>query len=158
MKKGFVLLIFLIFLGACSSSKNIATKTTKSTKKTDRVVANALKYTGVKYKFGGTTKKGMDCSGLVYVAFGKENIQLPRISRNMAKKGRKISLSKIKKGDLVFFKISRNSNQINHVGLVTAIKNGQVYFIHSTSSRGVIVSSLSEKYWKKNFVKATNLL
>ena len=76
----------------------------------------------------------------------------------MAKKGRKISLKNAKKGDLVFFKISRRSNKINHVGLVTSIKNGVIYFIHATTSRGVIVSSLSEKYWKKNFVKSTTIL
>ncbi len=158
MKKIFFLLILSLVFTACSSSKQIASSVKKPKTKTERIVANALQYQGVHYKFGGTTKKGMDCSGLVYVAFGMENIQLPRISRNMAKKGRKIPLRKVKKGDLVFFKINRRSNKINHVGLVTSIKNGQIYFIHSTSSRGVIVSSLSEKYWKKNFVKATTIL
>ncbi|WP_439132010.1 NlpC/P60 family protein [Polaribacter sp.] len=158
MKKIFFLLVFSLVLTACSSSKKIASSVKKPKTKTARIIANALQYQGVDYKFGGTTKKGMDCSGLVYVVFGKENIQLPRISRNMAKKGKAIPLRKLKIGDLVFFKINRRSNQINHVGLVTSIKNSQIYFIHSTSSRGVIVSSLSEKYWKKNFVKATSIL
>ncbi|MHB0753968.1 C40 family peptidase [Polaribacter sp. M15] len=158
MKKIFFLLILSLVFNACSSSKKIAHASKKPKTKVDRIIASALQYKGVNYKFGGITRKGMDCSGLVYVVFGKENIQLPRISRNMAKMGRKISLKNIKKGDLVFFKINRRSNKINHVGLVTSIKNGVVYFIHSTSSRGVIVSSLSEKYWKKNFVKATTIL
>ena len=158
MKKVLFLLIFSFVFYACSSSKKTIYNSKKPITKADRIIATALKFKGVKYKFGGTTRKGMDCSGLVYVAFGEEKIQLPRISRNMAKKGRKIALSKVTKGDLVFFKISRNSNQINHVGLVTAIKNGQVFFIHSTTSKGVIVSSLSEKYWKNNFVKATTIL
>lgn len=158
MKKVLFLLIFSFVFYACSSSKKTIYNSKKPITKADRIIATALQFKGVKYKFGGTTRKGMDCSGLVYVAFGEEKIQLPRISRNMAKKGRKIALSKVKKGDLVFFKISRNSNQINHVGLVTAIKNGQVFFIHSTTSKGVIVSSLSEKYWKNNFVKATTIL
>jgi len=158
MKKVLFLLIFSFVFYACSSSKKTIYNSKKRITKADRIIASALQFKGVKYKFGGATRKGMDCSGLVYVAFGEENIQLPRISRNMAKKGRKIALSKVTKGDLVFFKISRNSNQINHVGLVTAIRNGQVFFIHSTTSKGVIVSSLSEKYWKNNFVKATTIL
>lgn len=152
----FLLLISSIF-SSCSLTKTIY-QPKKPVTKADRIVSTALQFNGVSYKFGGTTKKGMDCSGLVYTAFGKENIQLPRVSRNMAKKGKRISLKKVKKGDLLFFKISRRSNQINHVGLVTSIKNGVIYFIHSTSSKGVIVSSMKENYWKKNFVKATTVL
>lgn len=158
MRKALFFLMISLLMSACSSSKNTIYNSKKPITKADRIIATALQFKNVKYKFGGTTRKGMDCSGLVYVAFGAENIQLPRISRDMAKKGRKIALKNVKKGDLVFFKISRNSNKINHVGLITSIKNGHIYFIHATSSKGVIVSSLSEKYWKKNFVKATTVL
>lgn len=158
MRKALFFLMISLLMSACSSSKNTIYNSKKPITKADRIIATALQFKDVKYKFGGTTRKGMDCSGLVYVAFGAENIQLPRISRDMAKKGRKIALKNVKKGDLVFFKISRNSNKINHVGLITSIKNGHIYFIHATSSKGVIVSSLSEKYWKKNFVKATTVL
>lgn len=158
MRKALFFLMISLLMSACSSSKNTIYNSKKPITKADRIIATALQFKNVKYKFGGTTRRGMDCSGLVYVAFGAENIQLPRISRDMAKKGRKIALKNVKKGDLVFFKISRNSNKINHVGLITSIKNGHIYFIHATSSKGVIVSSLSEKYWKKNFVKATTVL
>lgn len=154
MKKILILLITSLIFGACGASKNATKKVTK----TDKIVSNALKYEGVRYKYGGTTKRGMDCSGVVYVAFGEENVQLPRVSRDMAKRGKKISLRRAKKGDLLFFKISRRKKRINHVGLVTSVKNGQVMFIHATSSRGVIVSSMSQKYWKNSFVKATRVL
>jgi cell wall-associated NlpC family hydrolase len=143
----------LIFIG-CGGAKNVV----KTSRVTNKVVTNALKYEGVRYKYGGTTRRGMDCSGLVYVAFGEENLRLPRVSRDMATKGKKISLKNVHKGDLLFFKISRRSNKINHVGLVTSVKNGQINFIHSTSSRGVIVSNMFEKYWKNSFVKATRVL
>ena len=76
----------------------------------------------------------------------------------MAKRGRKISLSNVKKGDLLFFRTVNSKRRINHVGLITSIKNGQILFIHSTSSKGVIVSALSQKYWKNAFVKATSIL
>ncbi|PQJ69281.1 C40 family peptidase [Polaribacter butkevichii] len=159
MKKwGFLLVVISLLLSSCSSTKTVVKKTTKPTTKVDRIVSNALKYKGVRYKFGGTTKKGMDCSGVVHVAFDSENVQLPRISRDMAKRGEKISLSKVKKGDLLFFRTSKSKRSINHVGLVVSHTKGQIKFVHATTSRGVIVSNLSEKYWKKAFVKATTIL
>lgn len=159
MKKRFFLL-FLISLGfsSCSSTKNVKKSSIKSSTKTDKIVANALRYKGVKYKFGGITKKGMDCSGIVFVAFGEENIQLPRVSRNMANTGTKISLKNAQKGDLIFFKTSKKGRGINHVGLIVSVKKGIVNFIHSTTSKGVIVSSLTNSYWKKAFVKVNRVL
>ena len=158
MKKAlFLSIILAVILNACAATKTVR-NTNKTASKVAKIVRNALKYEGVKYKFGGTTKRGMDCSGVVFVAFGKERIQLPRVSRDMANKGHKISLSKVRKGDLLFFKTTNSKRSINHVGLIVSIKKGQIRFIHATSSRGVIVSSLSEKYWKKAFVKATNVL
>ena len=100
----------------------------------------------------------MDCSGVIYVAFGEENFQLPRVSREMAKEGKKIALKKVAKGDLLFFKTRKSYKNINHVGLVVSNVNGQIRFIHSTTSKGVIVSLLSQKYWAKAFVKATRVL
>lgn len=157
MKKVLIFFTFSFLLVSCGASKNSISKSKKSTSKVDKIVSNALKYKGVKYKFGGTTKRGMDCSGVIYVAFGEENFELPRVSRDMAKRGRKTSLSKVKKGDLLFFKTSKSNRNINHVGLVISNKKGQIRFIHSTTSRGVIVSSMSEKYWRKAFVKAKAL-
>lgn len=125
---------------------------------TDKIIANALSYLNVKYKYGGITEKGMDCSGLVSIAFSKEDIQLPRSSRNIAEQGIDVSLENVKKGDLLFFMIRRNSNTINHVGLIVEVKDDEIFFIHSTTSKGVIVSSLSEAYWTKTFVKAKSIL
>ncbi len=151
-------MVLTLVLSSCSSSKNVSKNNKKPVTKADKIIANAMQYKGVRYKFGGTTKRGMDCSGVVYVAYGSQNIQLPRISRDMAKKGRKISLNKVKKGDLVFFRTSKRRRRINHVGLVVSNKKGQIRFIHATSSRGVIISLISEKYWKNAFVKATTVL
>ena len=152
------MVVFSVLMSSCSSSKTVVKNKKKPTSKVDRIVANALKYKGVRYKFGGTTKKGMDCSGVIYVAYGSQNVQLPRVSRDMAKRGKKVTLSKVKKGDLLFFRTNKTRRRINHVGLVVSNKKGQIRFVHATSSRGVIVSSLSERYWKKAFVKATKIL
>ena len=154
----FLFVVFSLVITSCSSSKTVVKNKKKPLSKVDKIVAEALKYKGVRYRFGGTTRSGMDCSGIVFVAFGSEKVHLPRVSRDMAKKGTKISLSKVKKGDLLFFRTSNRRRRINHVGLVVSHKNGQIRFVHATSSKGVIVSSLSEKYWKKAFVKATKIL
>lgn len=121
------------------------------------IIDFAKTFQGTKYKFGGMTEAGMDCSGLMCVAFEKENISLPRISRDMAKQGVLISLKNIEEGDLVFFKTSRK-NVISHVGLVVESKRGQVKFIHSTTRAGVIISSLDEDYWKKAFVEVRRVI
>nr|WP_299048168.1 C40 family peptidase [uncultured Polaribacter sp.] len=155
----FLILLISLIMSACSSSKTISKKPAKKpVSKVDKIVANAMQYRGVGYKFGGTTKRGMDCSGIVYVAYGSQNVLLPRISRDMAKRGKKVSLNKVKKGDLLFFKTNKGRRSINHVGLVVSHQKGVIRFIHSTTSRGVIVSPLLEKYWKNSFVKATRIL
>jgi len=117
-----------------------------------------MTFEGTRYKFGGTDKRGMDCSGLVYVSFKEEQIALPRISRDMARKGVRVKLEETEEGDLVFFRTDKNKNVINHVGLVLENKKGVITFIHSTTSRGVIVSSMEEKYWKNAFVQVRRMI
>ena len=149
--------IFLVLLfTSCGSSK----KTVKSlsNSKTDRIVQQAQAYSGTRYKFGGTTSRGMDCSGLIYTAFQKENIVLPRVSRDMAKRGKPVKSKSIKKGDLLFFRTNKSNKRINHVGLVTQARNGDIYFIHATTSKGVLTSNLNERYWKGAYVMARRML
>lgn len=126
--------------------------------KIDNIIDIARSFHGTPYKFGGTTSKGMDCSGLIFTAFKEEDIILPRISRDIATKGKKINLNDVSKGDLVFFKTDRNRNVINHVGLVVDVFPGKILFIHSSTSQGVIVSSLDETYWNKAFVEARRVI
>ena len=167
MQKLLLLAILSLFLSSCGSSKSAskgrAHKTEKVSKssnnaKANRIVSYAKTFKGTRYKFGGTTKKGMDCSGLVFTAFSKEDIRLPRISRDMAKTGKRISLSQSTEGDLVFFKTSKSKKTINHVGLVVTSRKGEILFIHSTTSRGVIISSMDEGYWKSAFVEARRVM
>jgi len=164
-KRLFLFLLCLPLLTSCGSSKytpnpiiigESSTAAHAATKATS-IIDTAKSFEGTRYKFGGTDKKGMDCSGLVYTSFKGENIELPRISRDMATQGVNVELKDVIEGDLLFFKTSRK-NSINHVGLVTEINDGQVYFIHSTTQRGVIVSSLDETYWKNSFTTARRIL
>lgn len=174
MRPQIVILLFILSLVSCKSARKttIVTKkeqpkklvTTKpsptdiSISKANDIVDYAKSFNGVRYKYGGTTKKGMDCSGLVYVSFQKENIALPRVSRDMAKEGGRIKLNEARKGDLLFFQTNKNRKIINHVGLVISKKNEPIQFIHSTTSKGVLISSFSEPYWKSAFIEARRIL
>lgn len=124
----------------------------------DNIINTALTFSGTRYKWGGTTKKGMDCSGLLYVSFGEHDIQLPRVSHDMAAKGIRVRINKVEKGDLLFFKTKKRGKRINHVGMVVSIIDDEIKFIHASTSRGVIVSSLREGFWNNAFVKATRVL
>lgn len=124
----------------------------------DKVINTALTFSGVRYKFGGTTRKGMDCSGLLYVSFTEHDVQLPRTSIHMAEEGKKIRINEVEKGDLLFFKTQKRAKRINHVGMVVNVEDGEIKFIHSSTSRGVTVSSLREGFWNGAFVKATRIL
>lgn len=136
----------------------ILKKEKRSNKRADKVVEKAMTFSGTRYKFGGTTKRGMDCSGLIYVALTQNDISFPRVSHQMADEGKRIKLKDVEKGDLLFFKTTKSGKRINHVGLVVDVDGDNIRFIHSTSSRGVIVSSLREGFWNHSFIKATRIL
>lgn len=123
-----------------------------------QIINNAMEFEGVRYRTGGTTKDGMDCSGMVFTTFNIFDISLPRSSYEMAKAGKKIKLSEVKKGDLLFFDNNPRRRRINHVGLVVDVIDGEVKFLHASTQLGVIVSSLNEAYYDKSFVHATRVI
>ncbi len=141
-----------------TSSSNTSKPKVKASKKVEKIIQTALSYSGTRYKYGGTTKKGMDCSGLLYTSFQEHNVSLQRTSSMMSQQGKKIKLSDAREGDLLFFKTSKKNSRINHVGLIVTVSGNNVKFIHSTTSRGVIVSSIKEGYWNHAFVEARRVL
>lgn len=160
MKKIFLFILFPILLASCKSGSSTVNK--KEEKRETRYVVNNLIETatdniGIRYKAAGTTKNGYDCSGLVYSTFESEDIKLPRTSYEQSKIGRLIKLDDARKGDLIFFK-TNNSKQINHVGLITEINREEIKFIHSSTSKGVIVSSTNETYYKKSFAQINRIV
>lgn len=159
-----LLSVFLVSCGASRRAKRLAKapevelRTTPQIEPADdkiyKVVQNAKDFEGTRYKYGGTTKRGMDCSGLIYTSYLKEDIPLPRTSRAMSHQGRRLFLKEVTIGDLLFFQTNKNKDVINHVGMVVDVLPKEILFIHSTTSAGVIISSLSEKYWFSHFVMA----
>lgn len=122
-----------------------------------KITRYAKEFLGTGYRYGGTGSDGFDCSGLVHTAFSLEGIKLPRTSREMAAIGEKLELRQVINGDLLFFQTNPGKKAINHVGLVVDVAEDVIYFIHSTTSRGVIISSLTEKYWQESFVTARRI-
>jgi cell wall-associated NlpC family hydrolase len=123
----------------------------------DQLIATASENIGTRYRSGGTTKDGFDCSGLMCYTFENNNIRLPRSSNEMAEYGSKIDTANAKKGDLIFFK-TRGSSKINHVGMVVEVSNGEIKFIHSATHGGVIISSTKESYYERNLVQVNRVL
>jgi cell wall-associated NlpC family hydrolase len=122
-----------------------------------QMINNALTFVGTRYLGGGTSTSGMDCSGMVTAVYNIFDMKLPRSSNDMAKAGKKVDNSDIKKGDLIFFHTNGKSI-INHVGMVIDVIGDEIKFVHSSTQKGVIVSSTKEPYYKKNFVQANRML
>lgn len=123
----------------------------------NQLIMTATENIGTRYRSGGTTKDGFDCSGLMYSTFGTFDIRLPRSSIEMSSYGSKINAENAQKGDLIFFK-TNGRRQINHVGMVVEVCGGEIRFIHSSNHGGVIISSTKESYYERNLVQINRVL
>ena len=122
------------------------------------LLKDAEKYLGAPYKYAGNTSAGFDCSGLVCKVYEENDKKLPRRSSDQALEGEEIAIKNAKPGDLLFFSTS-GTGRVSHVGIVHTIReNGEVTFIHSSTSKGVIYSSLNEKYWNSAYLFARRVL
>ncbi len=165
-----IVLVTLLLLSGCSakkakpthkqktSTKVVTKKQTPSYKpKKQNWITTALyseykKWYKTPYKYGGLSKNGVDCSAFVQLSFKNAfNIELPRMVKDQVKKGYKVSRSKIKEGDLVFFKTGYNTR---HSGIIIE----QDKFMHVSTKRGVTVSSLNNPYWKSKYWQARRIL
>lgn len=153
-------------LGSCSSSKSTSKTAThrpskpasvkdidiaSMTKAEKSLVNEATAWLGTPYKYGGNTRKGVDCSGFVYHVFRNSlDISLPRNSGKQHDYCRKISKKDLSTGDLVFFATTKGSKKVSHVGLYV----GDGKMIHASTSRGVVCQNLSDDYYTRTFVGA----
>lgn len=149
------LLAMSLILTHCGSSRKAKAK--------DRQIAEVIRaarsFTGTPYKWGGTTRSGIDCSGLTGNAFQAINVPLPRTADAQALKGEKVKIGDLKPGDLVFFATGKKKREITHVGIVTEVKGkDNVKFIHASTSLGVVETNLYSDYFKKRFRVARRMI
>jgi len=100
---------------------------------------------GAPYRYGGTNRRGVDCSGLVYVTFrDKLNQTVPRTTAQQSKLGQAVSRSQLQAGDLVFFK---TGEKLRHVGIYIEDEK----FLHVSTKKGVMISRLGDYYWRDRY-------
>ncbi|MEA2574858.1 MAG: hypothetical protein QOH93_2156 [Chloroflexia bacterium] len=116
----------------------------------DTIVSTAMKYVGYRYRFGGTTPSGFDCSGFVYYVLNKSGVKMSRIMEGQIASGPRVSTKELQPGDLVFFS-NTYKRGLSHAGIY--IGGGR--FVHAENeSTGVRVSDLWSAYWGAHFTAA----
>ena len=141
-----------------NSPKEVEELSPENMSKAEFLIAKASQHIGTRYRGGGTTSAGFDCSGLMFSTFKHIDMTLPRSSSSMAVgAGYKIDRSQAQKGDLIFF-TTNGRGSINHVGMITEINGDEIKFIHSSVQAGVIISSTEEPYYKKRFIQINRVL
>lgn len=149
-KTGIQLLVLLLL---ASGSVVAQKKKKKRQQDIKNVVNTAYSYKGTPYKYGGSSRSGIDCSALMQNSYAKAGYKIPRTAKAQSKYGKKVGWSGIKAGDIVFFKFKSKREKWYHSGMITSVTKKGTYFIHASTSKGVVVSNLNSNYYKKN-VKA----
>lgn len=124
----------------------------------ESLLDQAKTYLGTPYRYGGMSRRGIDCSAFVLSAYRESlGIDLPRVAASQATHGEIVEKSELKKGDLIFF---ANHRRISHVGIVESVSDdGEIFFIHASSSQGVTITSLNKSsYWTKRYRYAKRIV
>ncbi len=150
MKRIIILFIISLFLISCHKSPTY--------QPANVVVAIAYKQIGKPYSLGGKGPNSFDCSGLVYYCYKHAGYNLPASTKKLKKIGEKVTgklkFKKLKKGDILFFKIGRIFGGPNHVGIYI----GEKQMIHASPTKGVVKVYLDSNYWKKHFKYARRVI
>ncbi|SDZ01321.1 C40 family peptidase [Pseudomonas sp. NFIX28] len=124
----------------------------------DSILERGMSLIGTRYRFGGTSEAGFDCSGFIGYLFREEaGMNLPRSTREMINVDAPlVARNKLQPGDLLFFATNGRRGRVSHAGIYL----GDDQFIHSSSRRsgGVRVDSLGDSYWSKTFIEAKRAL
>ncbi len=158
-----ICLIILALSGSCahdassvpkaSPGKNNATEICRGRRISKAGLNDSIcRWLGVPYRYGGMNRRGMDCSGLVHTVFSENGLTLPRTTAGLRRISTNIPRSNLRFGDLLFFSIKRK--KCDHVGIY--LGNGK--FVHASTRRGVIISSLSEEYYRRHFEEGRRII
>lgn len=124
----------------------------------NNIISSAKKHVGTKYRYGGKSPTGFDCSGFTAYVLQENGVDVTGPSYSQENLGKKIRSTEAKPGDLVFFRKTR-TGKVYHVAMVYANDGGKLTVIHSTSSRGVVVDKLSESsYWRTKYITLRNVV
>ncbi len=146
------LFLCFTFLTACSSD-NVTTanyhKDPKQVSQRDKIMEKFQQWRGVRYKYGGTTKRGVDCSAFVQSIYSDAfNKPLPRTTSKQKHLGKAVKKQQLAVGDLVFFRGN------THVGIY--VGNGE--FIHSSTTNGVTLSKLNNLYYRRHYTQSRRII
>lgn len=138
---------------------NIKDTIPKNSQKVDQIIGYAKKFLGTPYRYAGSTPSGFDCSGFIYYVMGNFGLELTRSSYGLAEFGRTVKLADIRPGDLMFFKGSNaKSSRVGHVALVVEVTPDAIRFIHSSTSRGVVIDNFkTSKYYIPRYITTKRL-
>lgn len=162
-RRFYALVIFLFFISGCSlidiyqapepiTKLEYSVDLNNSTQVRSILGKQYQEWQGTRYRSGGLSRNGIDCSGFVYITFrSKFGIDIPRTTKSQVKLGNCIEKGQLRAGDLVFFRTDVDSN---HVGIYFSNKN----FIHVSRKKGVMISNMNDSYWEKNFHTARRVV
>ena len=169
-RKFFVLLLInLLFASSFAFAADVSAARRKpksrrqsydaTTDTVNAIVDYSRSFLGTRYRYGGNTPQGFDCSGFMVYIFKNFSVDLPRTGTEQYHRYPNVKRKNIKKGDLVFFAGRRHGKRIGHVGMVVSdsVENGVFEFIHSSTQRGVIVSKSSEPYYASRYISAARV-
>lgn len=144
-----------ILFKPASSVTNTETPSSKSNSNSSGSYSEVLQLAeslkGVPYKYGGTTKRGFDCSGFTSYVYERNAVEIPRTSRAQEDFMDRVSIKQLQPGDFVFFRPNKIGN-VFHVALVVNNDRSGLTVIHATSSRGVVKENISQSsYWTKKY-------
>ena len=142
-------LLFLLFVAGLTGCASTPPRSGEPPVIQRPVLDVAISQLGVPYRYGGSTPRGFDCSGLVYYAYRRVGMRVPRSTSAQYRNAQPVALDELEPGDLVFFK--RTFRSVSHVGIYA----GNARFIHAPA-KGRVVSydSLNDPYWKRRLVAA----
>lgn len=141
-----ILLLLLVILAGCAGPRKAARSPEA------RLTQAYEQWKGTPYLLGGSSRSGVDCSAFIQIVMRQQfRVELPRTTSQQMNAGRRVRKSALRAGDLVFFQTGRRTL---HVGIM--MDNHR--FLHASTSSGVMISSLQERYWTRRYLRARRVM